>query len=68
MSRKQRQAHAAQGNNSARRKIQELEQMLQANAEAVSAGAGKKTWYKKDMNDWGDLANRFENHLRSVPS
>lgn len=49
MSRKQRQAHAAQGNNSARRKIQELEQMLQANAEAVSTGAGKKTWYKKDM-------------------
>lgn len=49
MSRKQRQAHAAQGNNSARRKIQELEMMLAVNAEAVNAGASKKTWYKKDM-------------------
>lgn len=49
MSRKQRQAGTAQGNNSSRRKIEELEQMVRNNAEAVSTGPAKKTWYKKDM-------------------
>lgn len=49
MSRKQRQGSASQGNNSARRKIEELEQLVRHNAEAVSTGPAKKTWYKTDM-------------------
>lgn len=49
MSRKQRQSGATQGNNSSRRKIEELEQLVRNNAEAVSTGPAKKTWYKKDM-------------------
>lgn len=40
---------AAQGDNSSRRRIAELEKMIQQNAVAVSEGPTKKTWYKTDM-------------------
>lgn len=49
MSKHKGQARAAQGNHSSRRRIQELEDMVQKNAVAVAEGPAKKTWYKTDM-------------------
>lgn len=44
-----KKSRSIQGDRSSSRRIAELEQMLQLNAQAAHQGPKKKTWYKTDM-------------------